>query len=99
MRQKHGQQAQRQAREGNPDSWHHLTGPHDRAQGQTAARMQHHNPHWVIMWGTYSRRYWAFPRFNALPGTVVTAVDAAGLTARLRHVKVVTERAPWSASA
>jgi hypothetical protein len=50
-----------------------VTGPLDEQEQRTAARLEKDHPGWLIMWGYHTRLYWAFPRFNAQPGTVIAA--------------------------
>ena len=38
---------------------------YDPSHRLTAARIQHSSPHWLLMWGTHSRRYYAYPLFTA----------------------------------
>lgn len=59
----------------------------DPGQRQRAARLGEIFPHWLIMWGTWSRRYWAYPRFRAPRGTIVYAADPGDLAAQMRQVQ------------
>jgi hypothetical protein len=49
-----------------------------------AARLTADNPSWLILWGRYERAFWAFPRFDALPGTLITGPDPAAVLAGMR---------------
>jgi hypothetical protein len=40
-------------------------------------------PQWLILWGTYSRRYWAFPLFDMQPRRLVHASYPEALVDRL----------------
>jgi hypothetical protein len=62
-----------------------VTGRLDDQQQRYAAQVEHDHPNWVVMWGYHSRLYWAFPRFNAPRGTVVTAPSPAELTEAMRR--------------
>jgi len=62
-------------------------GPDDLARA-TAQRIERDHPGWLILWGYHSRLYWAFPRFQAPPGTIVAAPDAAELTTRMQHAEL-----------
>jgi hypothetical protein len=51
---------------------------------QHAARLGAANPAWLVLWGRYDRAFWAFPRFCALPGTIITEADPAAVLAAMR---------------
>jgi hypothetical protein len=55
----------------------------DDQQRQAAAEIERSRPGWLVMWGCYSRRFWAFPRFDAPRGTIISAPDQARLLAGL----------------
>jgi hypothetical protein len=57
--------------------------PYDPAERQAAAQIQASHPRWLVLWGVGSRRYWAFPTFNAAPGTIVSALGPRELVALL----------------
>ncbi|WP_179646585.1 hypothetical protein [Spinactinospora alkalitolerans] len=43
---------------------------------------------WLVMWGPYTRRFWAFARWPVpLGGAVVSAPDPAGLYTEMREVE------------
>ncbi|MFC4565405.1 hypothetical protein ACFO4E_26410 [Nocardiopsis mangrovi] len=43
---------------------------------------------WLVLWGCYTRRYWAFARWPLPPGgAVVSAHDPDGLYAEMRRVE------------
>jgi hypothetical protein len=69
-----------------------LTPRRDRDPGQRerAARLGQAFPHWLIHWGTWSRRYWAYPKFRAPRGTILCAADPADLAAQIRQVQAET---------
>lgn len=60
----------------------------DPQEHDTAARIEHSNPRWAIIWGTHSRRYWAFPRFTATPGTIITAPATTELLDGMREAEL-----------
>lgn len=37
---------------------------------RTAALIERDFPQWLVMWGPYSREFWAYPLFNAPRGTI-----------------------------
>ncbi len=67
---------------------------YDPGQRQTAARIQHPRPHWLLMWGPHSRRYYAYPLFGAPPGTIVSASDPGRLVTRMRQAEAATAARP-----
>ena len=46
---------------------------------QMVENLRRRHPDWMIMYGTYSQLFWAFPLFTALPGYYVGAADPAEL--------------------
>jgi hypothetical protein len=40
-------------------------------------------PHWLVLWGSYSRQFWAFPLFDLRPRTLVHASYPDALIARM----------------
>jgi hypothetical protein len=52
-----------------------------------AARLQHANPGWLVMWGRHERRYWAFPLFRAAPGTIISAASPRDLLTAMRSAE------------
>jgi hypothetical protein len=60
----------------------------DPDQRRAAAQIAQHSPQWVVLWGTHTRLYWAFPRFHAPPGTIITAPGTAELTTRMQHTEL-----------
>ncbi len=47
---------------------------YDRHERALAARIARERPGWVVLWGVFSRRYWAFPTDPAIPcGTILSA--------------------------
>lgn len=59
----------------------------DQDERRQAARIGEVFPHWLIMWGAWSREYWAYPRFRAPRGTIVHAADPGDLAAQIRAVQ------------
>ncbi len=62
----------------------------DPQEHTTAARIERGNPRWLVIWGTHSRRYFAFPRFAAPPGTIIAAPGTAELLDGMRHAELTT---------
>jgi hypothetical protein len=72
-----------------------VTTPYDPEERHTAARIQRANPPWLILWGTYSRLYWAFPLFRTRPGTIISASTPQELTQRMRHAELHSRTPRW----
>ncbi len=77
-----------------PASGDDSTHRYDPSQRLTAARLQHTNPHWLLMWGPHSRRYYAYPLFGAPPGTIVSASAPDRLVTRMRQAEAATAARP-----
>jgi len=50
-----------------------MSAPSDEICRRAALRLQGEHPHWLIIWGAYSREFWAFPSLPVPRGTVVHA--------------------------
>jgi len=59
----------------------------DEAHRETARRLEHDNPGWIVVFGVYTRQFVAFPRFPAPPRTIVAAVYPVALPGRMREVE------------
>jgi hypothetical protein len=66
----------------------------DDHEWQTAAEIEESHPHWLVMWGSYSRVFWAFPRFEVPDGTIVSARDRERLLAEMRDVEAEVSAPP-----
>jgi hypothetical protein len=60
----------------------------DPREHDTAERIERGNPRWAVIWGTHSRQYFAFPRFTATPGTIITAPATTELLDRMRQAEL-----------
>jgi muconolactone delta-isomerase len=60
------------------------------ASRETARRIEKANRRWLVMWGVFSREYWAYPLFSAPSGTIMHAADAEMLVARMREVELAS---------
>lgn len=65
-----------------------MTGRFDDKERRIAAQITHSYPHWLVTWGTYSRFFWAFPRFDVPPGTIIAAPDTAELLTLMRYAEL-----------
>ena len=61
-----------------------MTGPYDPAQRAAAARLQQAHPAWLVMYGPWTRLYFAYPRFPVPPGFVAAATTPGELDSLMR---------------
>jgi hypothetical protein len=66
----------------------------DDQERQVAAEVEQSHPHWVVLWGCYSRLFWAFPQFQAPKGTIVSAPSHKRLLADMHSVEVEVSANP-----
>ncbi|HYZ53772.1 MAG TPA: hypothetical protein VE733_09795 [Streptosporangiaceae bacterium] len=50
---------------------------------QIIGQLRQRHPDWMIMYGAYSRMFWAYPLFTSLPGNYVSAADPGDLDRRM----------------
>lgn len=62
---------------------------HDRTCRGIAAEIGREHPRWLVLWGLYSREFWAYPRLPVERGTVVHAPDAEMLLAGMTEVEAM----------
>jgi hypothetical protein len=55
----------------------------DDACRATAERINRTRPQWLVVWGSYSRLYWAYPLFEMRPRMLVHAGYPDALVARM----------------
>lgn len=65
-----------------------LDGATDPQEHAAATRIENGNPQWAVIWGTHSRRYFAYPRFAAPPGTIITAPATSELLDAMRQAEL-----------
>jgi hypothetical protein len=53
----------------------------------TAGRLMLAFPAWLVLWGSYTRQFWAFPGFAAPPGTVLHGRDPDVLAGAMNDVQ------------
>jgi hypothetical protein len=63
----------------------------DPAERRTAARIAQHSPQWVVIWGTATRQYWAFPMFQVPAGTIAHHGDPAMLTRQMLQIQTAVD--------
>ena len=59
----------------------------DPDQRRAAARIAQHSPQWVVIWGTASREFWAFPVFQVPAGIIAHHGDPAVLTRQMLQIQ------------
>jgi|ERR1035437_816236 hypothetical protein len=59
----------------------------DDQERQVAAEIEQSHPHWVVLWGCYSRLFWAFPYLQVPQGTIVSAPDRDRLLADMHSIE------------
>jgi len=52
-------------------------------------------PCWLVIWGTYTRQFWAFPRFEVPPGTIARAADVNTLAGTMRKIQQAASDGLW----
>jgi hypothetical protein len=60
----------------------------DEAARQIAGQIQQAFPLWLVIWGTWSREWWAFPRLDAPKGTILHSSAADGLVQQIRATEL-----------
>jgi hypothetical protein len=56
-------------------------------QRETAARIARDFPRWLVLYGSYTRQFVAFPLFGTARGGFVAAYDPQALVARMRVIQ------------
>jgi hypothetical protein len=55
----------------------------EQRQRQAVATLRQRHPDWMVMYGVYTRMFWAYPLFTTLPGNYVGAPDPSELDRRM----------------
>jgi hypothetical protein len=61
--------------------------PFDARERAISHRIGRDFPHWLVMWGLHSRRFWAFPCFRVPRGTFAEAASPDDLVAEMRSIQ------------
>jgi hypothetical protein len=64
---------------------------------EQAAKLDRDNPRWLVIWGTFSHEYVAFPIFRVPAGTVLHSVSAPELVRRMRQTEQIYGGGPRDA--
>ncbi len=62
----------------------------DSRERRIAVQIERSCPRWLVMWGCYSRLYWAFPRFPTPHGIIVNARDPDSLLTETHNIELST---------
>jgi hypothetical protein len=60
-----------------------VPGKDDNTCRAIAEQIHHVRPQWLVIWGSFSRRFWAFPLFEMHPRLLVCAWYPDALIARM----------------
>jgi hypothetical protein len=60
----------------------------DDQERRVATEIERSHPNWVVLWGCYTRLFWAFPHFLAPQGTIVSAPGPDRLLADMHSVEL-----------
>lgn len=71
-----------------------VTGRHDPGRYREAARLRQAHPAWLVLYGPHSRRFWAFPAFDAPRGTLVSAATPSDLAVLMRQAEITATSHP-----
>lgn len=53
-----------------------------------AMQIERGHSQWVVVWGVYSREYWAFACFDVPQGIIMHSVDPNELVRQMREVEL-----------
>jgi hypothetical protein len=68
---------------------------HDEEDHRTqAARLDRDNPRWLVVWGTFSHQFVAFPLFEVPGGTVLCCRTGPELVRRMQQAEEIYGRGP-----
>jgi hypothetical protein len=52
-----------------------------------ARQIEQDNPRWIVIFGIFTKQFVCFPRFRAMPGTVVTALYPPAAMTRMAEIE------------
>jgi hypothetical protein len=73
--------------EGNGAAWRLDASSAAKGEQAEADRLAGENRHWLIVWGTYSREFVAYPLFPVPPGIIIVDGTAAGIRQQMRDTE------------
>jgi hypothetical protein len=59
----------------------------DEREREIAVRIERDFPRWLVIWGLYSRRFWAYPCFRVPTGTIAEAANPDDLVAEMCSIQ------------
>lgn len=72
-----------------------MTARYDPQSRRAAVQIQLRHPNWLILWGPYSREFWAFPLFaEAPPKSFLHAADGQILVSQMAQAEREFRRPP-----
>lgn len=60
---------------------------HDDICREVAARIESEHPGWLVIWGPYSREFWAFAYLHVPSGTLIHAPDPENLLTGILEIE------------
>lgn len=72
-----------------------MRGLYDPDQRRAARHLERNDPAWLVMYGPWTRHFWAYPRFAAPRGTILHASSTRELLAMMRTAEL--ESPAWHA--
>jgi hypothetical protein len=64
-----------------------MTSPFEAERRRIAALIERDNPRWMVVWGVYSRVFWAYPKFDLPQRMILHHEDPNQLVAYMRQVE------------
>jgi hypothetical protein len=68
--------------------------PYDPGQRKAADRIQRQHPAWLVMYGPWTRHFWAYPLFPVPRGTILNAPSTGELVAWMRTTELAASDQP-----
>lgn len=59
---------------------------------EVIGNLRQRHPDWMIMYGVYTRMFWAYPLFTTRAGNYVGAADPAELDRRMTEAEAILRR-------
>jgi hypothetical protein len=61
---------------------------YDPDERRLAERLTGRYPDWLVMWGSWSRQFWAYPLYRAPRGTIIHAATTGDLLTLMSRVEL-----------
>ncbi len=62
-------------------------GDYEAEHRKMAQAIEHRHPNWLVMWGSYTRQYVAFPLFHAPAGMMICSAEPKALCHRMSYAE------------